>query len=87
MNEVMNHVIDYMDRRTSKNVNLVKEIPELDVERTVDVQLLGNLTTNSLYTTNCLNIQLLRRDSVRLTWRSVILPENIRIATQRDLGS
>lgn len=31
LNEVMNHVIDYMDRRTSKNVNLVKEIPELDV--------------------------------------------------------
>lgn len=31
LNEVMNHVIDYMDRRTSKNVKLVKEIPEQDV--------------------------------------------------------
>ena len=31
LNEVMNHVIDYMDRRTSKNVKMVKEIPEQDV--------------------------------------------------------
>ena len=27
----MNHVIDYMDSRTSKNVKMVKEIPEQDV--------------------------------------------------------
>ena len=31
LNEVMNHVIDYMDRRTSKKVKMVKEIPEQDV--------------------------------------------------------
>ena len=31
LNEVMNHVIDYMDRRTSKNVKMVKKIPEQDV--------------------------------------------------------
>lgn len=32
-------------------------------------------------------IVMTEEDSVRLTWRSVILPENTRIATQRDLGS
>ena len=47
---------------TLDNENIIVTSHELDVERTVDVQLLGNLTTNSLYTTNCLNIQLLRRE-------------------------
>lgn len=31
LNEVMDHVIDYMDRRTSKKVHMVKEFPNHDV--------------------------------------------------------
>ncbi|MBR2249955.1 MAG: HAMP domain-containing histidine kinase [Prevotella sp.] len=31
LNEVMNHVIDYMDRRTSKTVNIVKNFTEDDI--------------------------------------------------------
>lgn len=31
LNEVMNHVIDYMDRRTSKKVNIVKNFTEDDI--------------------------------------------------------
>lgn len=31
LNEVMEHVIDYMDRRTSKKVRMVKDLPEEDV--------------------------------------------------------
>lgn len=31
LNEVMEHVVDYMDRRTSRKVLMVKELPEADV--------------------------------------------------------
>ncbi len=31
LNEVMDHVIDYMDRRTSKSVHMIKEFPDHDV--------------------------------------------------------
>ncbi|MFA6862043.1 MAG: HAMP domain-containing sensor histidine kinase [Bacilli bacterium] len=31
LNEVLNHVIDYMDRRTSKKVKIVKKIPIYDI--------------------------------------------------------
>ena len=31
LNEVMNHVIDYMDRRTSKKVQMIKDFPKEDV--------------------------------------------------------
>ena len=47
---------------TLDNENIIVTSHKLNVERTVDVQLLGNLTTYSLHTTNCLNIQLLRRE-------------------------
>lgn len=31
LNEVLDHVIDYMDRRTSKKVRMVKELPDHDI--------------------------------------------------------
>jgi two-component system, sporulation sensor kinase D len=31
LNEVLNHVIDYMDRRTSKNIKIIKEFPAHDI--------------------------------------------------------
>lgn len=31
LNEVLDHVIDYMDKRTSKKVEMVKELPDHDV--------------------------------------------------------
>lgn len=31
LNEVLDHVIDYMDRRTSKSIKMVKEFPQHDV--------------------------------------------------------
>lgn len=52
LNEVMNHVIDYMDRRTSKNVKMVKEIPEQDVIVKMNVSLfewvIENLSKNAV---------------------------------------
>ena len=43
LNEVMNHVIDYMDRRTSKKVNIVKNFTEDDIIVSMNASLLvGN---------------------------------------------
>ncbi len=33
LNEVMDHVIDYMDRRTSKKVKMMKVFPDHDIHR------------------------------------------------------
>ena len=31
LNDVIDHVIDYMDRRTSRKVSMVKELPKEDI--------------------------------------------------------
>ena len=52
LNEVMNHVIDYMDRRTSKKVQMIKDLPEQDVIVKINASLfewvIENLSKNAV---------------------------------------
>ena len=52
LNEVMDHVIDYMDRRTSKNVVMVKDFPDDDVIVPINASLfewvIENLSKNAV---------------------------------------
>ena len=52
LNEVMDHVIDYMDRRTSKNVQMVKDFPDEDVIVPINASLfewvIENLSKNAV---------------------------------------
>lgn len=52
MNEVIDHVIAYMDRRTSKNVQMVKRVPEQDITVKLNASLfewvLENLSKNAV---------------------------------------
>ena len=52
LNDVMNHVIDYMDRRTSKKVNIVKNFTEDDIIVSMNVSLfewvIENLCKNAV---------------------------------------
>lgn len=52
LNEVMNHVIDYMDRRTSKKVQMVKDFPDHDVIVRINASLfewvIENLSKNAV---------------------------------------
>ena len=52
LNEVMDHVIDYMDRRTSKNVQMVKDFPKEDVIVPINASLfewvIENLSKNAV---------------------------------------
>jgi signal transduction histidine kinase len=52
LNEVMNHVIDYMDRRTSKKVRMVKDFPDHDVIVRINASLfewvIENLSKNAV---------------------------------------
>ena len=63
----LQHLADEWERTagtevTLDNENIIVTSHELDVEWSVDVQLLGNLTTYTLYTTYGLNIQFLWRE-------------------------
>lgn len=52
LNEVMDHVIDYMDRRTSKKVKMVKDFPDHDIIVRLNVSLfewvIENLSKNAV---------------------------------------
>ena len=52
LNEVMDHVIDYMDRRTSKKVKMIKDFPEHDVIVKINASLfewvIENLSKNAV---------------------------------------
>ena len=52
LNEVMDHVIDYMDRRTSKKVRMIKEFPDHDIIVKVNASLfewvIENLSKNAV---------------------------------------
>ena len=52
LNEVMDHVIDYMDRRTSKKVEMVKDLPEEDIIVPINASLfewvIENLSKNAV---------------------------------------
>lgn len=52
LNEVMEHVIDYMDRRTSKSVKMVRDFPEHDVIVKINASLfewvIENLAKNAV---------------------------------------
>ena len=52
LNEVMDHVIDYMDRRTSKKVEMVKDFPEEDIIVPINASLfewvIENLSKNAV---------------------------------------
>lgn len=52
LNEVMDHVIDYMDRRTSKKVKMIKQFPDHDVIVKINQQLfewvIENLSKNAV---------------------------------------
>ena len=52
LNEVMGHVIDYMDRRTSKKVKMIKDFPEHDVIVKINASLfewvIENLSKNAV---------------------------------------
>ena len=52
LNEVMDHVIDYMDRRTSKKVRMIKEIPDHDIIVKINASLfewvIENLSKNAV---------------------------------------
>ena len=57
LNEVMDHVIDYMDRRTSKNVQMVKDFPKEDVIVPINASLfewvIENLSKNAVDAMGC----------------------------------
>lgn len=52
LNEVLDHVIDYMDRRTSKSIQMVKEFPQHDVIVKINASLfewvIENLSKNAV---------------------------------------
>ncbi len=52
LNEVMDHVIDYMDRRTSKKVRMVKDFPDHDITVKINASLfewvIENLSKNAV---------------------------------------
>ncbi|MBQ7421205.1 MAG: HAMP domain-containing histidine kinase [Prevotella sp.] len=52
LNEVMDHVIDYMDRRTSKKVSMVKDFPDHDIIVRINASLfewvIENLSKNAV---------------------------------------
>jgi len=52
LGQVMDHVIDYMDRRTSKKVKMIKDFPEHDMIVTINPQLfewvIENLSKNAV---------------------------------------
>lgn len=52
LNDVMDHVIDYMDRRTSKKVRMIKEFPDHDVIVRINASLfewvIENLSKNAV---------------------------------------
>lgn len=52
LNEVMDHVIDYMDRRTSKKVHMIKEFPDHDIIVNLNASLfewvIENLSKNAV---------------------------------------
>lgn len=52
LNEVMDHVIDYMDRRTSKKVEMVKDFPDEDIIVPINASLfewvIENLSKNAV---------------------------------------
>ena len=52
LNEVMEHVIDYMDRRTSKSIRLIKDFPDHDVIVKINASLfewvIENLAKNAV---------------------------------------
>lgn len=52
LNEVLDHVIDYMDRRTSKKVKMLKEMPEHDIIVNLNASLfewvIENLSKNAV---------------------------------------
>lgn len=52
LNEVMDHVIDYMDRRTSKHVKMVKDFPDQDIIVSLNASLfewvIENLSKNAV---------------------------------------
>lgn len=52
LNEVLDHVIDYMDRRTSKSIQMVKEFPQHDVIVKINTSLfewvIENLSKNAV---------------------------------------
>jgi len=52
LNEVMDHVIDYMDRRTSKKIRMIKELPDNDIIVRVNASLfewvIENLSKNAV---------------------------------------
>jgi two-component system, sporulation sensor kinase D len=52
LNEVIDHVIDYMDRRTSKKVRMIKQLPSGDVIMKINAQLfewvIENLCKNAV---------------------------------------
>lgn len=52
LNEVMDHVIDYMDRRTSKSIKMVKDFPDHDIIVKINASLfewvIENLSKNAV---------------------------------------
>ena len=52
LNEVMNHVVDYMNRRTSAKVNMVKDFPQQDIVANINPSLfewvIENLCKNAV---------------------------------------
>ncbi len=52
MNEVLEHVVDYMDRRTSKKVEMVREVPDHDIRVRMNASLfewvIENLCKNAV---------------------------------------
>lgn len=52
LNEVLDHVIDYMDRRTSKSIKMVKEFPQHDIIVKINASLfewvIENLSKNAV---------------------------------------
>ena len=52
MNEVLDHVVDYMDRRTSRKVEIVRQLPDHDVRVRMNAQLfewvIENLCKNAV---------------------------------------
>jgi signal transduction histidine kinase len=72
MNEVLDHVIDYMDRRTSKKVTIVRHLPESDVHVRMNASLfewvIENLCKNAVDAmegSGCIDLTLLETaDSV-----------------------
>lgn len=52
LNEVMDHVIDYMDRRTSKKIKMIKELPDNDIIVRINASLfewvIENLSKNAV---------------------------------------